>query len=86
MRSKEAPTTAVAGAGVVDQLSSKVALRNSRSPDRPQARVAVSDGRDALGTIDQIDGVFVATDISGEVNGKFGTLKMAAASFGRGAR
>jgi hypothetical protein len=41
---------------------------------------AVYDGRTALGTIELIDGAFVAVDSTGKVVGSFDTLKAAARS------
>jgi hypothetical protein len=52
--------------------------QNKQTIGTAQVHFAVSDGRVALGTIDVIDGMFVATDINGIVIGKFTTLGEAA--------
>jgi hypothetical protein len=57
---------------------------SSRSPNSPQAHFAVTDGRDALGTVDQIDGAFVALDINGVIVGRFPTLRQAVRAFDNG--
>jgi hypothetical protein len=38
----------------------------------------VTDGRTALGVVEQIDGVFTAIDLTGEIIGTFRTLYEAA--------
>jgi hypothetical protein len=45
----------------------------------------VTDGRVACGTVDLINGAFVATDTSGAVVGRFPTLHQAMRAFEGGA-
>jgi hypothetical protein len=59
--------------------SGKRAL-SSRKKNSSQ-HFAVADGRDALGTVDLIDGMYVATDAGGKFVGKFASMEAAAASF-----
>jgi hypothetical protein len=50
----------------------------SASPNSVQAHFSVSDGRTTVGTVQVIDGAFVATDINGKFFGTFSSLRAAA--------
>jgi hypothetical protein len=56
----------------------------SSRPQSPSQHFSVTYGRTPLGTIDVIDGAFVAYDASGLLIGRFSTLKKAADSLGDG--
>jgi hypothetical protein len=45
-----------------------------------QRSLAVSDGRESIGTVEVCDGTFVALDINGNGIGRYGTLKLAVRS------
>jgi hypothetical protein len=55
---------------------------SSPTPNTTQAAThfSVTAGRTALGTIEQVEGGFVATGVGGTVVGEFSTLREAAAS------
>jgi hypothetical protein len=44
----------------------------------------VSDGRETIGSVDLVDAVFVATDVAGNVVGRFASLRDATGAFGAG--
>jgi hypothetical protein len=54
---------------------------NTKIADPRQARYAITDGRDALGTVQVAGGFFIAVDITGIVIGTFATLREAARAF-----
>jgi len=58
---------------------------SSRTSNRNPAHFSVTDGRVACGTVDLINGAFVATDTSGAVVGRFPTLHQAMRAFEGGA-
>jgi hypothetical protein len=58
----------------------------SNRPSKPEIfkgqSFAVSDGRDALGTVERVGNSFTAIDTAGEIIGTFPTLRVASRSFG----
>jgi hypothetical protein len=49
----------------------------SSSLEHPHSQYAVTDGRPAIGTVEIVDGHFIALDVDGNIVGKFGTLMLA---------
>jgi hypothetical protein len=60
-------------------MNTPTAARRSREIEA--VHWSVTDGRTLVGTIDLIDGSYVAIDIHGEITGTFGTRLEAARSF-----
>jgi hypothetical protein len=56
------------------------------TPSKPARQYAVSDGRDAVGTVEHRGEYFVAIDIDGTVIGRFQDLKTAARALPEGGR
>ena len=50
---------------------------SSRSQVFPQSQYAITDGRTAVGTVEIIDGYYVAFDCHGSIIGRFQTLRHA---------
>jgi len=68
-------------------LGTRVPSSRPSHPNQAQAaRYAVSDGREPLGTIEQVEGGFVATSTGGTVVGMFQNLREAARAFDGGER
>ncbi len=58
---------------------------SSPTPNTTQAsRYSVTAGRTALGVVELIDGVYIATDTDGVVVGEFGSLREASRAFHEG--
>jgi hypothetical protein len=72
-----------AGAGLSGHSESSLNTPDTPKKKRRQdaAHFPIADGRDVLGTVDLIDGAYVATDAAGKVVGKFASMKAAPASF-----
>ena len=60
-------------------------LQDKKLAGTAQVHFSVTDGRVACGTVDLINGAFVATDTSGAVVGRFPTLHQAMRAFEGGA-
>jgi hypothetical protein len=74
------------GDAAVTRKANAFGKRPPCSRTSPPKQYAVSDGRDARGTVKLSGGVFTAVTIDGVIIGKFSTLKAAAASFGEARR
>jgi hypothetical protein len=59
-------------------------LQDKKLAGTAQVHFSVTDGRVALGTIDVVDGAFVALDINGAVVGQYPTLRQAVRAFENG--
>jgi hypothetical protein len=58
--------------------------QDKKSNSVVQAHFSVTDGRDALGTVDLIDGAFVAVDVNGATVGRYASLRQAVRAFDDG--
>ena len=58
---------------------------NSNSARAVQAAYSVTDGRDARGVVEVVDGTFVAIDADGNTIGRFDSLRVAARALPGGA-
>jgi hypothetical protein len=58
--------------------SEKTRPRQRRRGPQSARRVSICDGRDLVGVIDQIDDAYIAVDVTGEMIGKFASLRAAA--------
>jgi hypothetical protein len=63
-------------------IASGKCIPSSRTSNSKQ--YSVTDGRTALGTVELINGAFIAVNTTGQPLGTFATLKAAMASFGGG--
>jgi hypothetical protein len=55
------------------------------TPNSPTAQtLSVTDGRTALGTVELIDRIYIATDTTGTEIGRFDSLREATRAFDRG--
>jgi hypothetical protein len=77
----------------VDDGEARKADQNERligstdNPSKPTPQViSVSDGRDAVGTVEHRGGYFVAINIDGRIIGRFRNLKIAVRALPEGGR
>lgn len=64
----------------------KCGCPSSRTSNRNPAHFSVTDGRVACGTVDVVDGAFIALDINGAVVGRFPPLRQAVRALPGGVR